>query len=226
MPAKAAKAAKPAKPVRAVKSLGRPKADPERDLRADLLATSRQLLDEDGPAALSLREVARRAGCTHQAPYHYFADRESILAALVADGFDDLANRLRAANDLAGRDDQPNPSDVRAALVASSAAYVGFALSQAGVFRIMFRPDLCNPARFPLVQQAGDRAHAQLQRLTTIVHGPQAAPTLATILWAHVHGLACLLVDGPLAHHFTSPQMQADHLLQVGQQFADRMLLR
>ena len=54
-----------------------------RDLRSELLRTSRELLDEAGPSALSMREVARRAGCTHQAPYHYFANREAILAALV-----------------------------------------------------------------------------------------------------------------------------------------------
>jgi AcrR family transcriptional regulator len=173
------------------------------------------LLDEGGPAALSLREVARRAGCTHQAPYHYFADRESILAALVADGFDELTQRLREANDLA------QCSGVRAALVASANAYVGFALSRAGVFRIMFRPDVCNPSRFPAVQQAGTLAHAQLERLTEIVYGKTAAAALATLLWAHVHGLACLLVDGPLASNFPTEELRARHLHEVGQQFAD-----
>ena len=62
--------------------LGRPKSDSARDLRRDLLLTSRQMLDEGGPTALSMREVARRTACTHQAPYHYFDNRESILAAL------------------------------------------------------------------------------------------------------------------------------------------------
>ena len=61
---------------------GRPKADEARDLKADLLKTSREMLDEGGPSALSMREVARRTGCTHQAPYHHFENREAILAAL------------------------------------------------------------------------------------------------------------------------------------------------
>jgi AcrR family transcriptional regulator len=200
------------------KTLGRPKADPERDLRRDLLATSRELLDEGGPGALSLREVARRAGCTHQAPYHYFADRESILAALVAEGFDELAQRLRAANDLS------DSGGVRAALEASGAAYVDFALARAGVFRIMFRPDVCNPARFPDVQQAGSRAKAELTRLAAIIRGGSAPPELATLLWAHVHGLACLLVDGPLAQQFPSDAARSQHLAEVGRQFADLMV--
>lgn len=197
------------------RTVGRPKSDPGRDLRRDLLATSRELLDEGGPGALSLREVARRAGCTHQAPYHYFDDRESILAALVAEGFDDLSQRLRAANDLCAS------KGVRAALEASGAAYVDFALSRAGVFRIMFRPDVCNPARFPDVQQAGARARAELTRLAQIVHGERVLPEFATLLWAHAHGLACLLVDGPLAQQFPSTALRSQHLTEVGRQFAE-----
>ena len=76
-----------------------------RDLRSELLRTSRELLDEAGPSALSMREVARRAGCTHQAPYHYFANREAILAALVCEGFDELADRLAVAHEGLGSAD-------------------------------------------------------------------------------------------------------------------------
>ena len=199
-------------------SPGRPKAQPERDLRRDLLITSRTLLDEAGPGALSMREVARRAGCTHQAPYHYFADRESILAALVAEGFEALAQRLEVAHALA------DTQGVRAALIASASAYVGFAASHVGVFRIMFRPDICNPLRFAEVQAAGTRAHSELLRLTELVHGKKASPVLATVLWAHVHGLACLLVDGPLASQFASDAAVRGHLESVGEQFADLIL--
>lgn len=73
-------------------------------------------LDEVGRGALSMREVARRAECTHQAPYHYFADRESILAALVVEGFEALAKRLEAAHALA------DTQGVRAGLMASASA--------------------------------------------------------------------------------------------------------
>ena len=72
------------------------------DLRQRILNTSELLLEENGVAALSMREVARRAGVTHQAPYHHFADRESILAELVAQGFDELSRRLARAAKLAG----------------------------------------------------------------------------------------------------------------------------
>lgn len=197
------------------KQRGRPKADASRDLRRDLLQTSLGLLNEGGPGALSMREVARRAGCTHQAPYHYFADRESILAALVCEGFDELALQLRAANALA------ESKGVRATLVASAGAYVGFALAQPGVFRIMFRPDMCNPMHFPQVIDAGQRSRLELDRLNAIVHGDNANASSATILWSHVHGLACLLVDGPLAGHFENAGKLQAHLLAVAEEFAD-----
>jgi AcrR family transcriptional regulator len=66
------------------------------DLREQVLAASLALIEEDGVAALSLREVARRAGVSHQAPYHHFGHKEAIVAELVARGFTRLAERLEA----------------------------------------------------------------------------------------------------------------------------------
>lgn len=172
-----------------------PASDPT-DLRSRILATARQLLDEGGVPALSLREVARRAGVTHQAPYHHFADRETIVAALVTDGFGQLADALAAANDV--------PADTAPAevFVASGLAYVGFALAQPGVFRVMFRPELCDPTRFPQAQAAGERAHGELVRMVTRVTAGRVDAdeqvALATLAWAQVHGLAGLFLDGPL----------------------------
>jgi AcrR family transcriptional regulator len=162
-----------------------------------------------------MREVARRAACTHQAPYHYFENRETIIASLVADGFDALAVCLKEANDLSAT------QGVRAVLVASAAAYVNFALDQPGVFRIMFRPEVCDPARFSAVQASGARARDELDRLSGIVHGENAHATMATILWAHVHGLAGLLLDGPLGSQFDSNEERTQYLQTVGEKFAD-----
>ncbi len=59
-------------------------------LRNALLDASRFLLEKEGMSALSIREVARLAGVSHQAPYHYYRDRQGILAELAAFGFDEL----------------------------------------------------------------------------------------------------------------------------------------
>ena len=175
-----------------------------RDLRSELLRTSRQLLDEAGPSALSMREVARRAGCTHQAPYHYFANREAILAALVCEGFDELADRLAVAHEGLGS------ADLHAVLVASGNAYVEFALRHPGVFRVMFRPDVCDPERFPEVVQAGQRARRELARLAKAVMGDGAQVEAEVLIWSGVHGLASLLLDGPLAGEFSSMEDRID----------------
>ena len=175
-----------------------------RDLRSELLRTSRELLDEAGPSALSMREVARRAGCTHQAPYHYFANREAILAALVCEGFDELADRLAVAHDGLGS------ADLHAVLVASGNAYVEFALRHPGVFRVMFRPDVCDPERFPEVVQAGQRARRELARLAKAVMGDGAQVEAEVLIWSGVHGLASLLLDGPLAGEFSSTEDRID----------------
>ena len=175
-----------------------------RDLRSELLRTSRELLDESGPSALSMREVARRAGCTHQAPYHYFANREAILAALVREGFDELADRLAVAYDGLG------DADLHAVLVASGNAYVEFALRRPGVFRVMFRPDVCDPERFPEVVQAGQRARRELARLAKAVMGDGAQVEAEVLIWSGVHGLASLLRDGPLSGEFSSTEDRID----------------
>ncbi|MFC7657596.1 TetR/AcrR family transcriptional regulator [Pseudonocardia benzenivorans] len=68
------------------------------NLRRALLDASAQLVGERGPAALSLREVARRAGVSHAAPAHHFTDRRGLLTALAAEGWgcSPLASRTRA----------------------------------------------------------------------------------------------------------------------------------
>lgn len=186
-------------------------------LRERILATARALLESEGLAALSLREVARRAGVTHQAPYHHFGDRESILAELVAEGFAELARRLAAANDGGG----PR----REHMVAAFEAYVGFAIDHPGVFRIMFRPELCDPQRFQAAREAGERAHGELQRMVQQLHGADPDGTLASTYWAQVHGLACLLVDGPLGQALPEAEARRAHMRGVARRLAGLLQL-
>ena len=188
------------------------------DLRQRILDTSEQLLEESGVTALSMREVARRAGVTHQAPYHHFADRESILAELVARGFEQLTRRLARANDRAAT------TGKRTALIDSGLAYTGFALEHPGVFRIMFRPEVCDPTRFPNAMAASECAHAELDRLVRLMHEGEPSDALASTYWAQVHGLAGLLIDGPLGLKLPSLRERRAHLRASLACFADAML--
>ena len=199
---------------------GRSRASGAGGLRDDLLRISRELLDEGGPDALSMREVARRAGCTHQAPYHYFANREAILAALIEAGFHELANRLCEAHDLV------KTEDLRTVAEASGNAYVEFALTNPGVFRIMFRRDMCDPARFPGIQVASRRTYDELGRLARIRFGEHAIREHETALWASVHGLAVLLLDGPMADELPALEDRLAYARRVNRLGCEVMLGR
>ncbi len=188
------------------------------DLRQRILDASEQLLESEGLGALSMREVARRSGVTHQAPYHHFADRESILAELVARGFGELTRRLAKAN---ARDSDFDPL---LSVVESGKAYVGFAIDHPGVFRIMFRSEICDPARFPAALQAGGNAYRELERMVVRIHGEAQMVRLAGVYWAQVHGLASLIVDGPIGHQLASVRKRRTYMHEALTRFAQRML--
>ncbi len=179
------------------------------DLRRRVLDASVALIEAKGLSALSLREVARRAGVSHQAPYHHFADRAAILAALVEEGFGELGRRMHAADDPAGT--------VADRLVEVGVAYVEFALDRPAHFRIMFRPELLDARRFHAAEKAGAAAFAVLERLMKALVAEASAPpasprVLASLHWAVVHGLASLLLDGPLGLEIPSRAARRRHV--------------
>ncbi|RKE23655.1 TetR/AcrR family transcriptional regulator [Streptomyces sp. TLI_171] len=157
------------------------------DLRAACLRAARELLEEDGSAALSLRAVARRAGVSATAPYRHYPDREALLSAVAAEGYRELATNLTAAH--------PSPTTPEE-LAAVAVAYVRFALDHPAMFRVMFA-EPCDPANEDRVAATA----AITQYVRDIVHGvfPAADPeALSTAVWALVHGLAFLHLDGKL----------------------------
>jgi AcrR family transcriptional regulator len=71
-----------------------------RDATCDeIKSIARQQMAEEGTAAISLRSIARRMGVTAPALYHYYADRDALITALIADAYNDLANTLEGARD-------------------------------------------------------------------------------------------------------------------------------
>ncbi|MGM9428224.1 TetR/AcrR family transcriptional regulator [Hydrogenophaga sp. MI9] len=188
------------------------------DLRLRILDAAERLIETEGLTALSMREVARRSGVTHQAPYHHFADREAILAELVVRGFDELAARLAKANDLG-----PATGRMEAG-VAAGLAYVGYAIDHPGVFRVMFRPELCDVTRYPQAQQSGSSAYAELERLVAAIHGQALVASLSMVYWSQVHGLACLIVDGPVGEQLPGSDDRRTFARSVLEPFARQML--
>jgi AcrR family transcriptional regulator len=158
------------------------------DLRRGLLAAARALLEGGGPEAVSLREAARAAGVSHNAPYRHFAGRDALLAALAADGFSELRARLEAARD----GGSANPLD------ALGRAYLGFAHTERPRFRLMFGGGL-DRAAHPDLAAAADAAFAVLRDAVAAQVPPAAARREALRAWGLVHGLATLVADGQVA---------------------------
>ncbi|WP_433685078.1 TetR/AcrR family transcriptional regulator [Nocardia sp. CA-119907] len=164
-------------------------------LRDTLLAACLRLIETEGIGAVSLRRVAREAGVSTGAPYHHFADRSALLAALSTRGFQHLASELAAARATA---DTP-----QTALTALAETYVRFSQEHPGYFRLMFRPELSQPEKHPDAMAAGDAAFEVLA--ATIAEGVTAgllpadrADTLAIMWWSLAHGMASLWLDGQL----------------------------
>jgi AcrR family transcriptional regulator len=185
-----------------------PKQKPPRppDLRRTILDASLVLLEQGGVAALSMREVARRANVTHGAPYHHFVDRGAILAALAEEGFALLAQGMREAM-------EREAVGSIARFEAAGLSYVGFALEHPGHMRIMFRPELAPPLDHPGIDEGAKRAMRLLvdcvvecQRAGTIAAGDPTPIVLTS--WATVHGLASLWIDGslPRLHPGVAPE--------------------
>ncbi len=157
------------------------------DLRAACLRAARELLEEDGSAGLSLRAVARRAGVSATAPYRHYPDRDALVSAVAAEGYRELAESLAATH--------PSPATPDE-LSAVAVAYVRFALDRPAMFRVMFA-EPCDPTS----QERVAATAAISQYVRDIVHGvfPRAdAEALSTAVWALVHGLAFLHLDGKL----------------------------
>lgn len=162
-------------------------------LRERVLASAVAYIGEHGPDGLSFRQVAADAGVSHQAPYHHFGDRKAIFQAIALEGFSALAAALR----------EPSAAGLDPSVVLCE-RYVEFALAHKGHFRVMFRSDLCAMDESPELQRAGDEAfQALLDEVTRIVGNGaslDAVRVQATTMWSLAHGLATLLIDGPLEH--------------------------
>ncbi|WP_377270391.1 TetR/AcrR family transcriptional regulator [Peterkaempfera sp. SMS 1(5)a] len=150
------------------------------DLRRAVIAAALDVIAAEGPSALSLRDLARRAGVSHAAPAHHFGDRTGLLTAIATEGHILLAGELAESSDL--RD--------------MGAHYIRFATRHPAHFQVMFRPDLVRSDDLELVAARSLTAE-RLAGGVAALGGPD--PQLAfTAAWSMAHGFATLLLTGSL----------------------------
>lgn len=170
------------------------------DLRRVLVDAATAIVAEEQNWEFSLREVARRAGVSHNAPYRHFPGKLDLLGAIAIKGFVDLRAAMQAAAE--------QSECIEEALIAIGAAYVAFGLDNPARYRLMFGTALAaSRAALPYpVGEAAAGSHAVL--LSVIAQGiaegvfdaplddEEAAAIVALAAWANVHGLVLLLLDG------------------------------
>ncbi|MDD9151062.1 TetR/AcrR family transcriptional regulator [Plantibacter flavus] len=166
-----------------------------------------ELMRTQGHATLSLREVARRAGVSHNAPYHHFGDRTALLKRLSERGMAELLDAMREERQAtAGR-------DPREAAVRIGSTYVHYAAQHPERFRLIYDPDVCVPgspseAMAPLI---GGVEALLAETTASLAPGaePQVIAALTTAVWAAVHGLAELVVAGHISEAAARPALEA-----------------
>jgi AcrR family transcriptional regulator len=151
------------------------------DLRRVLLEAAVEAIDEAGPAALSLRDLARRAGVSHAAPAHHFGDKAGLLTAVAADGFRLLAATLGDAYRATG------------SFLEVGVAYARFAVTHRAHFEVMFRPELYR-SDDPELAQARDAARSLLYPPAADGSGGDDLRA-AVAAWSLVHGLITLWLN-------------------------------
>ncbi|MFF8379841.1 TetR/AcrR family transcriptional regulator [Streptomyces sp. NPDC015661] len=148
------------------------------DLRQAVLAAALDVIATEGPGALSLRDLARRAGVSHAAPAHHFKDRTGLLTAIATEGYELLAEALAGTP----------------ALVDRGARYVGFAVAHPAHFQVMFRPELLR-ADDPELLAAKEHASAELRAGVADLRGASDPRTAGIAAWSLAHGFATLLLS-------------------------------
>lgn len=200
-----------AQPSRASKPRTKP-AYHHGDLPRALVNAAQRLIESGGYARLTLRATAQAADVSVAAPYRHFADREALLAAVLAAGFRELARRTDAARRTA--------ADAMSGLIGVGLAYVAFAADHPAIYRLMFGPE-CDKTAHADLMAAGHEALSVLvdavadcKRAGLI--GNADVQQVALAGWSLSHGLASLHADGILAQSMpTDVQATARALMQM-----------
>jgi AcrR family transcriptional regulator len=182
------------------------------DLEPALVAAARAILEKEGIEALSLRAAARAVGVSPAAPYHHFADKDALLAAVAAEGFRELTAAMEKRME---RETEPARR-----FLGTGAGYVAFAAANPALFRLMFGGSrfsehaglaTAGMAAYEVLSRAAGEAAAAIGR------DPATLPMTMLTAWSLVHGIAMLVLDAevvPGAYGARDPEALATLMLE------------
>lgn len=168
------------------------------NLQLALLNASVDIIRAHGVAGLSLRKLAEVVGVSRTAPYHHFKDKDALLAAVAAQGFEELSGLL---NRVLTDEDAP----LRATLEKAVMGYLNFAFQHPTQYELMFGHSLWQSEQHAHFQRTAKNCFRQYVQIFEKLEQKQSAPfvvpalRLAQITWASLHGLARLTSDGIFA---------------------------
>lgn len=158
-----------------------------------LLEAAREMLEEVGPAQLSLRAVSKRVGVSSAATYHHYANRADLIGHLAAQGFRELAKVFMQTNvDRTSLQSQRN----------ISVDYFNFARSNPALYQLMFGPEIASGEMIPELRVAREEAFVALKRSIAdyleqdLDSGEVRRASLAG--WSFIHGLSSLALNNAL----------------------------
>jgi AcrR family transcriptional regulator len=185
------------------------------ELRQALILAARDLIRDRDGNDFSLSDACRRAGVSTAAPYRHFADKTEIINEVVAQGFIDMTDRFRAAT-------TPFPKGANERIVAVGQVYLGFAIAEPALFRMMFS-QRSSDAEGDIVTRNGKVCFAFLVQEVIdhcTLNGVEGdARQIALQLWTMVHGAASLTIDGDYAK--VAPDTDTEALVAAA---AERLL--
>lgn len=183
------------------------------DLRRALIETALQMVTKEQDWTFSLRELARRAGVSHRAPYNHFPEKLDLLVAVAAVGFERLRDGLQGA--------MIGAQEPEAMLVAICRTYIRLGLENPALYRLMFGPALSDEGsadRPPAAKIAGAQARGVLEDV--ILRGAssgafavspdsqQDVALAALSVWSATHGLTMLIID-----RISRPDLSIDDII-------------
>lgn len=172
------------------------------------------MVEASGVESLSLREVSRRLGVSHQAPYKHFRSRDHLLAEIVAQVFEEFAQHL---------ENRPRFDDPHEDLRSMGESYVRYALERPLHYRLLFATPHPDAEDHPEMTANAQRAFGLLRdALAELDEGPASSELEhdALFVWSTIHGLASILQSDALCplelEAGTVEQAAGETLLRIG----------
>lgn len=185
-------------------------------LKEACVQAAREVIAEHGVEGLSMRDVARKLGISHQAPYRHFESRDHLLAEIMRRCFADFAQHL---------DDRPRTGNPAADLEALGRAYLRYASDKPLEYRLMFGTPWPEPAQHPALVQHAVHAFDLLRDSLRTMHGGRPeehaqADQQAMFIWSTLHGMASIRQANVMQHLSLAPgvepALQTDMLARIG----------